>query len=137
MADARDSAHYPPQDPLRTGLAGRCPRCGQGKLFDGYLTVRPTCRNCGQSFEFADSGDGPAVFIMMLVGFVVVALVLVTELAYRPPIWVHLVLWLPLTVILALLILRPLKGVMIAQQFKHSAREGQIDDAGEEGKDLD
>ena len=127
MTDHRDSALYPRQDPLRTGLAGKCPRCGQGKLFKGFLATRDHCANCGLDYEFADSGDGPAVFIIMLVGFIVVALVLVTELTWQPPIWLHLVLWLPLTVILCLATLRPLKGVMIAQQYTHSAREGRLE----------
>lgn len=123
-----DRALYPPQDPLRTGLAGRCPRCGQGRLFKGYLTTRPSCSNCGLDFDFADSGDGPAVFIIMIVGFVVVGLALAVEMSMRPPIWVHMMLWLPLTLILGLGLLRPLKGLMIAQQYKHSAQEGRVDE---------
>ncbi|GGE91886.1 DUF983 domain-containing protein [Stappia taiwanensis] len=124
----RDKAHYPPQDPLRVGVKGRCPRCGQGRLFKGFLSTAERCSNCGLDFDFADSGDGPAVFIIMAVGFIVVALMLVVEISFRPPIWLHMLLWLPLTVILGLGLLRPLKGVMIAQQYKHSAREGKVDD---------
>lgn len=123
-----DRAQYPQQNPLRTGLRGRCPRCGQGRLFDGFLTVRPQCGNCGLAFDFADSGDGPAVFIIMLVGFVVVGLALVVEVAFQPPIWLHMALWLPLTLVLGLGMLRPLKGLMIAQQYRHSAKEGRLDD---------
>ncbi|MCA1297773.1 DUF983 domain-containing protein [Stappia indica] len=124
----RDTAHYPPQDPLRVGMKGRCPRCGQGRLFKGFLSTAERCSNCGLDFDFADSGDGPAVFIIMAVGFIVVALMLVVEISFRPPIWLHMLLWLPLTVILGLGLLRPLKGVMIAQQYKHNAREGKVDD---------
>ncbi|WP_029060213.1 DUF983 domain-containing protein [Stappia stellulata] len=123
-----DQAQFPEQAILRTGLRGRCPRCGQGRLFDGFLTVRPACSNCGLPFEFADSGDGPAVFIIMIVGFIVVGLALVIEVAYMPPIWLHMVLWLPLTLILGLGMLRPLKGLMIAQQYRHSAEEARLDD---------
>ncbi|MCC4244092.1 DUF983 domain-containing protein [Stappia indica] len=123
-----DRALYPPQDPLRVGLAGRCPRCGQGRLFKGYLATRPSCSNCGLDFDFADSGDGPAVFIIMIVGFVVVGLALAVEMSIRPPIWVHMMLWLPLTLILGLGMLRPLKGLMIAQQYRHSAKEGRVDE---------
>lgn len=123
-----DRAHYPPQDAMRTGLAGRCPRCGQGRLFKGFLATRPACSNCGLSFDFADSGDGPAVFIIMIVGFIVVGLVLAVEMTFRPPIWLHMLLWLPLTVILGLGMLRPLKGLMIAQQYRHSAREGRVEE---------
>lgn len=124
----RDTAHYPPQDPLRVGVKGRCPRCGQGRLFKGFLSTAERCSNCGLDYDFADSGDGPAVFIIMAVGFIVVALMLVVEISFRPPIWLHMLLWLPLTVILGLGLLRPLKGVMIAQQYKHSAREGKVGD---------
>jgi uncharacterized protein (DUF983 family) len=133
MSDMRDRALYPQQDPMRTGLAGRCPRCGQGRLFKGFLTTAGSCSNCDLDYDFADSGDGPAVFIIMLVGFIVVALVLVTELTWQPPIWLHLVLWLPLTVLLCLLTLRPLKGVMIAQQYMHGAREGRLEETDHTG----
>lgn len=122
-----DKAQFPPANPVKAGLAGRCPRCGEGKLFSGFLTVKKSCTNCGQDFEFADSGDGPAVFVIMIVGFIIVGLVLAVELAYQPPIWVHLVIWLPLTVIVAAAILRPLKGLMIGLQYKHKAQEGQLD----------
>ncbi|MBS8261368.1 DUF983 domain-containing protein [Roseibium polysiphoniae] len=123
-----DKAHFPPVNPITAGMSGHCPRCGEGKLFKGFLGLRDRCSNCGLDFNFADSGDGPAVFVIMLVGFVVVGLVLAVELAYQPPIWLHLVLWLPLTVILAGGVLRPLKGVMIAMQYKHNASEGQLED---------
>lgn len=124
----QDKALYPPQSPLSTGLAGTCPRCGQGRLFKGFLKTRKSCSNCGLDFEFIDSGDGPAVFIIMIVGFIVVAAAMVTEIKYMPPIWLHMVLWLPLTIILALGMLRPLKGLMIALQYKHNAQEGRLGD---------
>ncbi|NBN64433.1 DUF983 domain-containing protein [Pannonibacter tanglangensis] len=123
-----DQAHHAPQDPFRCGLAGRCPRCGEGQLFAGFLTTRPACAACGLDLGFADSGDGPAVFVIMLVGFVIVGLVLWVELAFTPPIWLHLVLWLPLTSALALAVLRPLKGLMIALQYRNNAAEGRLDD---------
>ncbi|PVB63224.1 DUF983 domain-containing protein [Labrenzia sp. 011] len=123
-----DKAHFPPVNPVTAGLSGKCPRCGQGKLFDGFLSVKKSCAACGLDFSFADSGDGPAVFVIMIVGFIVVGLVLFVELSFQPPIWVHLVLWLPLTVILAGGVLRPLKGLMIALQFRHKAEEGRLDD---------
>ncbi|TYC62380.1 DUF983 domain-containing protein [Rhodobacterales bacterium] len=127
-----DKAHFPPINPVPAGLAGKCPRCGQGKLFDGFLSVKKSCMSCGLDYSFADSGDGPAVFVIMIVGFIVVGLVLFVELSFQPPIWVHMVLWLPLTVILAGATLRPLKGLMIALQYKHKAEEGRLDDAGRE-----
>jgi uncharacterized protein (DUF983 family) len=124
---SEDRALYPPQQPIATGLKGRCPRCGQGRLFDGFLTLAPRCRACGLDFSFADSADGPAVFIILFVGFVIAGAALLVEIAHSPPIWVHVVLWGPLVLILCLGLLRPLKGVLVAQQYVHRAAEGQID----------
>jgi uncharacterized protein (DUF983 family) len=118
---------YPPQSAVSVGLSGRCPRCGQGRLFDGFLTTAPRCRACGLDYDFADAGDGPAVFIMMIVGFLIVGAALVVELKFQPPIWLHMLLWLPLTAIVALAMLRPMKGLMIALQYTNKAREGRVD----------
>jgi uncharacterized protein (DUF983 family) len=123
-----DTAQYPPVDAVRAGVRGRCPRCGDGALFDGLLALRPACRRCGLDFGFADAGDGPAVFVIMIIGFVVVGLALWLELAYGPPLWLHLLLWIPLTLVLCLALLRALKGILINLQYKHAAREGTIDD---------
>jgi len=123
----QDKAHYPPQPVTATGFAGRCPRCGEGRLFDGFLTVAPRCANCGLDFSFADSGDGPAVFIMMIVGFIVVGLALFVEFTFHPPMWLHALIWIPLVLGLSIGLLRPLKGLMIAQQYRHKAELGQID----------
>ncbi|MBB4122218.1 DUF983 domain-containing protein [Martelella radicis] len=109
------------------GLAGRCPRCGKGKLFDGFLALKPECENCGLDYAFADSGDGPAVFVMFAVGFLVIALVLWTEITYSPPLWVHALIWVPVTIALSLGALRAFKGVLIGLQYRHSAAEGVID----------
>jgi len=111
---------------MRAGLACACPRCGKGKLFQGFLTVRPHCGTCGLDFGFADSGDGPAVFIMFLAGFIVVGAALVTEVVYRPPFWVHAALWLPLILLVTLGPLRPMKGLMIALQYHHQAAESRF-----------
>jgi uncharacterized protein (DUF983 family) len=122
-----DKAIYPPQEPISTGLRGRCPRCGEGRLFEGFLKVAPRCRVCGLDFAFADSADGPAVFVILIVGFVVAGAALVVEIAYSPPIWVHVVLWVPLVLILCGGMLRPLKGVLVALQYAHRAEQGRID----------
>ncbi|HML07498.1 MAG TPA: DUF983 domain-containing protein [Xanthobacteraceae bacterium] len=111
---------------ILAGLSCRCPRCGRGKLFQGFLAVRPRCEVCGLDYGFADSGDGPAVFIMFLAGFIVVGAALVTEVVYRPPFWVHAILWLPLILIVTLGPLRPMKGLMIALQHHHKAAEGRF-----------
>lgn len=113
--------------PFWAGLRGRCPHCGEGRLFRGFLALRPNCTECGLDYAFADSGDGPAVFIMLFVGFLMVGGVVVVDVAYEPPLWVHAMIWLPLTVILSLGFLRPLKGLMIATQYHHKAEQGRLE----------
>ncbi len=125
-----DRALYPPLPPSQTGLRGRCPRCGEGRLFNGFLEVAPRCAACGLDFSFADAGDGPAVFIMMIVGFVVVGLALFVEFTFSPPYWVHAVLWIPLVIGLSLGLLRPLKGFLVAQQYRHRAESGRLAEGG-------
>jgi uncharacterized protein (DUF983 family) len=109
-------------------VAGRCPNCGEGHLFDGYLKVAPACEACGYDFSKADSGDGPAVFVILIAGFVVAFGAVFTEFTVHPPIWVHLILWLPGVLILSLLLMRPLKGAMLAAQFMNKASEARHDD---------
>lgn len=118
-------AYYPPLSPVSTGVRGRCPRCGRGKLFSGYLDTAKACNVCGLDYAFFDSGDGPAVFIILIAGFVVVGLALMVEVAYQPPYWVHAALWLPLVLILTLGLLRPMKGVLLNQQYQTKAAEGR------------
>jgi uncharacterized protein (DUF983 family) len=110
---------YPPVSPLAAGLGCKCPRCGRGRLFAGLLKVADKCEACGLEFAKHDSGDGPAVFVILILGFVVVGLALWVELAYEPPFWVHALLWVPFIVIGALLMLRPFKATLIALQYKH------------------
>jgi uncharacterized protein (DUF983 family) len=112
-------------NPIVAGVACRCPNCGEGPLFSGFLKVADRCEACGFDLKKADSGDGPAVFVILFVGFLVCFAMLFSEIAFHPPIWVHLVLWLPLGAILCLLLLRPFKGVLIALQFHHKAEEAR------------
>lgn len=113
--------------PLLAGLSGRCPNCGEGFLFDGFLKVAPACETCGYDFAKADSGDGPAVFVILIAGFAVAFAALFVEFTFHPPIWVHLILWLPATLILSLGLMRPLKGAMLAAQFMNKASEARHD----------
>lgn len=113
----------PSVNPVVAGLTGRCPNCGEGALFEGFLKVATRCDACGMDLSRADSGDGPAVFVVLIVGMIACFGVLVTEVAFHPPIWVHLVVWLPLSGVLSLALMRPLKGVMITLQFHHKASE--------------
>ncbi len=124
MSEADDFA---PQSAFVTGLAGRCPRCGQGRLFAGFITLAPNCSVCGLNFDFAEAGDGPAVFVILLAGFLVVGLALWTELTYEPPFWVHLIIFLPLTLFVCLGMLRPLKATLIALQYRNKAEQGRFD----------
>lgn len=117
--------YYPDLSPVSTGIAGKCPRCGQGPLFDGYLNVAKGCSRCGLSYEFADGGDGAAWFVMLFVCVAGVGSILGVEVAYTPPFWVHALIALPLLVLLPLALLRPAKGVLINQQWKTGAREGR------------
>jgi uncharacterized protein (DUF983 family) len=116
-----------PVSPVIAGLLGRCPRCGNGKLFDGFLEVRPACNACGLDYGFADAGDGPAIFVILLAGFVVVGSALVVEVLYEPPLWLHALLWLPLILLTTLLPLRALKGLLIALQYRNRAAEGRFE----------
>jgi uncharacterized protein (DUF983 family) len=110
------------------GLACRCPRCGQGKLFSGFLTLRRRCEACELDYAFIDTGDGPAIFIMMIAGAIVVGAALIVEVKYQPPYWVHAVLWLPLILVTTLLPLRAMKSLLIALQFHHKAAPGRLVD---------
>ncbi len=88
--------------------------------------MRPRCENCGLDFNFADAGDGPAVFVILIGGAIVVGAALITEVVYQPPYWVHAMLWLPLILFVTLAPLRPIKGLMIALQYHHKAQEGRL-----------
>jgi uncharacterized protein (DUF983 family) len=112
--------------PYLTGLLCRCPRCGKGKLFDGFLTLRSNCHACGLDFGFADAGDGPAIFVIMIAGAIVVGAALVTEVKYQPPYWLHAVLWIPLILAVTLWPLRGLKSLLIALQYHHKASPGHL-----------
>ena len=113
--------------PFATGLACRCPRCGEGPLFTGFLKPVSRCESCGEDLSFAAATEGPAVFIILIVGFVIVGAAASVEGLFHPPPFVHLLLWLPGTVILSLLLLRPLKATMVALQYHNRAGEGRID----------
>ncbi len=118
-----EESYYPRVSPVRAGLGCRCPRCGRGRLFQGYLTVAETCEACGLDLRKADSGDGPAVFIIFILGFLVVPLALFVEAKFGPPYWVHVTLWPVVILGGALGLLRPLKGLLVALQFHHKAGE--------------
>ena len=120
-------ANDAPPSPYVTGVTGRCPRCGGGKLFNGFLELAPSCEACGLDFSFADAGDGPAVIVTLLAGFIVVGAALVVEVKYEPPMWLHLAIFLPLTLVVCLGMLRPLKGILVSLQYRNKAGLGQLE----------
>jgi uncharacterized protein (DUF983 family) len=113
--------------PIASGLLGHCPGCGNGRLFKGFLGLRPSCEKCGIDYGFADAGDGPAVFVILIGGAIVVFAALMTEVVYQPPYWLHAALWLPLVLLVTLGPLRPIKGLLIALQYHHKAAEGRLE----------
>lgn len=90
-------------------------------MFEGFLTLKSNCDVCGLDFSFANAGDGPAIFVIIIAGAIVVGAALVTEVEYQPPYWVHAMLWIPLILIVTLWPLRGLKSLLIALQYHHNA----------------
>jgi uncharacterized protein (DUF983 family) len=110
--------------PFDAGFKCVCPRCGEGPVFSGYLQVRSKCESCGLDLTFAQSTEGPAVFIIFVVGFAVIAAAALTEVAFHPHPILHLALWIPATIILSLILLRPFKATMIALHYRNIVQEG-------------
>lgn len=111
---------------MKRGWRGRCPRCGEGQLFGRYLKMRSHCTACGQAFEPYRADDAPAYFTILIVGHIVVPLVLAFERwAVEPPLWLHALLWLPLSLVLALLLLPRIKGAVIALLWTHRAASAE------------
>ncbi|MBS0233373.1 MAG: DUF983 domain-containing protein [Proteobacteria bacterium] len=112
--------------PLVAGLTCRCPRCGKGKLFVNVLNMREKCDVCGLDYKFVDTGDGPAVFAIFILGFLCVGGALVAEFKFGVPWWMHVLLWGILTPLIAVFLLRFLKATLIALQYNNKAEEGRL-----------
>ena len=112
------------------GFTGRCPRCGKGSLFRSGLVLKPSCENCGLDYAFADSGDGPAVFAIFILGFLVLGGALIAEFKFNVPFWFHIVAWGLLTPLLAIGLLRLIKSMLIVQQYRTKAEQGVLDRQG-------
>ena len=112
--------------PQAVALRGVCPLCGNKTLFAGLATFAPRCRACGLDFHEFNVGDGPAAFLILIVGGLITGLAIALELAAEPPFWVHILLWLPLATIAVILSLRLAKALLLALEYRHRAREGQI-----------
>jgi uncharacterized protein (DUF983 family) len=115
-----------PQSPAIAGALGRCPRCGLGALFRRGLVLRDRCPNCDLDFTFIDTGDGPAVFAILILGFLVLGMALIAEFKFGASVWFHVIAWGLLTPLLALILLRGLKGLLIGLQFRNKAEQGQL-----------
>lgn len=111
---------------FHSALRGRCPRCDKGRLFDGLLSLAPHCESCGLDLSGFVVGDGPAPFVILIVGAVVCASALYVEFTFSPPIWVHVALWLPLAAILTFAMLRFLKALLLILQYRNKAGEGRL-----------
>jgi len=123
----------PRLSPMKTGVRARCPRCGEGPLFKGYLSLRESCPACDLSYAYADPADGPAFFGMSLVGLVGMVLFMWFEFTVHPPVWVHFVVTMPLLALGCIAVLRPLKGWLVAEQYVHKAAEAEWDSVGGHG----
>ena len=111
---------------IKDALLGRCPCCGNGKLFAGFLTVGKHCSHCGLDYAVFDPGDGPAVFVILIEGAIVMGGVLWVEFTFQPPLWVHAVIWLPLLTVLTIGLLRLVKSFLLVLQYKHRAGQGTL-----------
>ena len=109
--------------PFERGVKGVCPACGEGRLFSGFLKFARGCEACGQSFESEDAGDGPAVFVILIIGIFIIPLALAFQLATNAPTWLTLIIWAPIVILACLGLLRLMRGVMFNLQFKHKAKE--------------
>lgn len=118
-------AYYPPVSPYAAGLAGKCPRCGQGALFKGFLGLKDRCEACGLDYSKADSGDGPAVFVIFVVGFLAVAFAFIARFVFFASVWLAFLISAAFAVALILSLLRPFKATLIALQYRHKAEEGR------------
>lgn len=108
---------------LQAALRCRCPRCLEGSVFSGILTVRDRCRSCGLNLGHHDTGDGPAVFVILLLGAIVVGLAFWVEFRFEPPLWLHAIVWPSVIFPLAILMMRPFKAALLAQQYLHRKSE--------------
>ncbi|MDZ4760576.1 MAG: DUF983 domain-containing protein [Alphaproteobacteria bacterium] len=114
--------------PLSAGMRCRCPDCGEGQVFCGFLKFKARCDACGADLSIADAGDGPAFFVMFAALVLIVPAAMLMELAFSPPTWVHVVLWPPVTFAFCLALLRPFKATLFALQWRNKAGEAKFRD---------
>jgi uncharacterized protein (DUF983 family) len=117
---------YQPPETAQAALRGLCPRCGASGLFAGIIGFAPKCRNCGLDYTQFNVGDGPAAFLIMIVGAIVMIAAITVELKFGPPFWVHFILWIPFSTILVVGLLRIAKGALLVLEYRNHAREGRL-----------
>jgi uncharacterized protein (DUF983 family) len=115
-----------PPAPVVAALRGLCPRCGERTLFAGLATFAPKCSACGLDFSSFNVGDGPAAFLIFIVGGITVGSAIMVELRFSPPFWIHILLWVPLATILVVGLLRVSKALLLILEYRNRAREGRI-----------
>lgn len=113
---------------VKSGLLCRCPRCGRGALFRNLLMLREKCANCGLGYGFSDTGDGPAIFAIFILGFLALGGSMIAHFKYELPLAIVYPALFILTPLVAVGLLRLLKATLIALQFKHKAAEGRLAD---------
>lgn len=119
-------AHHATVPVMTAALLSRCPRCGKGPLFSNLLNLRQQCTSCDLNFGFIDTGDGPAVFAIFILGFFCLGGALIAEFRYGMPVWGHVLMWGVLTPLIAVVLLRFLKALLIALQYRNKAEEGRL-----------
>ena len=132
-----DKAEVKASTPLiRAAIQARCPRCENAPLFDGWVRFAARCRACGLDYDKFNVGDGPAAFLILIIGALITALALTLQLSAHPPFWVHIILWVPITTALVILCLRASKAALLILEYRHQAREGRISGAAPEADDF-
>ncbi|USI71824.1 DUF983 domain-containing protein [Sphingomonas morindae] len=116
----------PPPRLVAIGLKGLCPRCGAPTLFSGLIAFAPRCAACGLDFTAFNVGDGPAAFLTLIVGTLVCIGAIALELTAHPPFWVHVLIWVPVTLGLVLVLLRVAKAMLLASEYRNRAGEGRL-----------
>lgn len=112
---------------LEAGARGLCPRCGKPAIFAGWIRFAPRCRACGLDLTQFNVGDGPAAFLTLILGTIVVAMAIIVEIKFHPPLWLHMLIWIPVTLAGVIWSLRLAKAALLAAEYRNAAREGRID----------
>jgi uncharacterized protein (DUF983 family) len=126
MSDAPTPPPSPEPSIVAVGFKGLCPRCGAPTLFDGVIRFAAHCRVCSLDIDSFNVGDGPAAFLTLIIGAIVCIAAITLELSMSPPIWVHLIVWPPVTIALVVGSLRVAKGMLLASEYRNHAAEGRI-----------